>query len=277
MRYHTLISLLLIALNSYGQYDFTVGTRWTYSKVSTIFNEPKSLELNLKTEILGNTWFGIQGVDGCAAGFKDVFIRSEGDKMYYLSDSTEMLLYDFSLKTGDAWSILIPNSNDSFQITIDSIGEIEIGTESFEVQYINDPNFGDYIINGIGSNTFLFPQGNLCDPQYFGIRCFNNGINELDFDPNHECEDSYHPTQIRELLSDHQIEVFPNPAKNWIQVDYSIPEIFNLLNIYDSKGILACSFNNKLERYDISALSSGIYLLEFVTDHCSVFKRFIIH
>ncbi len=85
---------------------------------------------------------------------------------------------------------------------------------------------------------------------------------------------------LNELLAKDGIRVYPNPAKNQINVDLSnISGSLQTITIYDMSGRVLNSQNysgvvrNSIESIDISSLSSGIYLIEVRTANGNFYQK----
>ncbi len=81
-----------------------------------------------------------------------------------------------------------------------------------------------------------------------------------------------------EVATNENILIYPNPASNYITVEYSTPatdtryEIFNILGKKVNTGILKKSDKNNI---DISGLPDGIYMLKMFTDKKSGVNKFV--
>lgn len=64
---------------------------------------------------------------------------------------------------------------------------------------------------------------------------------------------------LNDFSSKRQITVYPNPAKNYFNIDSEI--LFDTISIYDLTGRHIKTFKDAQQAYDINAISSGLYLL----------------
>ena len=81
------------------------------------------------------------------------------------------------------------------------------------------------------------------------------------FDINtHNFEIEKDPSSSIYELSSYDIEVYPNPAKDYFYIDFSSPMTYQA-RLYDAKGKLLREQINK-NYFDVSGLSAGIYLIE---------------
>jgi hypothetical protein len=77
---------------------------------------------------------------------------------------------------------------------------------------------------------------------------------------------------------DHCIDVFPNPAKDFIRVHNPNDIAINQIDIYDITGRLIFSEQNLTQHQNIiplDNLSSGVYFLRILTDKGVVNKKII--
>ncbi len=262
----------------FGQYE--VGTQWTYSLSDFGIIKPQFVEITGDTLIGGETWGVLSGIEGCASDFSNCVIRKEASKVYYkdLSSGEEFMLYDFSLGEGDSYTIAVTGSTFEYTVNIDSVRLVDFSGVLLNVQYIDNPDVGSYIIEGIGSESFLFPQGNICDPHYSSIRCFNSGGYFLDFNPDQECDETYIEGSSKEYeVADH-IKILPNPAMDFISIEMESPEKIEYLRIIDGRGNIVKQYG-KLDqvdiKIDINDLNTGLYILEINCINGVYVNRFV--
>lgn len=74
------------------------------------------------------------------------------------------------------------------------------------------------------------------------------------------------------------IKVYPNPATDRISIDLPIGEEVNAINLYDLNGTLIKQFseNQKLNNYDISELTDGMYLIQVITPEAMYSEKFLV-
>ncbi len=87
------------------------------------------------------------------------------------------------------------------------------------------------------------------------------------------------PTIIRPPQQSHQIRIYPNPAGEYIHIDYGRPYQGNQtmqIIIYDRFGneVLKRSGTN-ISRLDLTGLLSGFYIIQIKTDHALMTEKFI--
>lgn len=189
-------------------------------------------------------------------------------KVYYVPplDTTEVLLYDFSLQVGDTFKI--PTV---FTYCFDSIGVVaSIDSVLIGAQYRRRINFSviwDIIaphIEGIGSTSGLLEYYNICFEYGCYLICFkqNDTIywgNEIQCQP-WANEVNYYEQSNREIL------LYPNPSIGvlTIQGNYELPAVMELYDITGRK-VLQLAINNEQLTIDVSHLSKGLYLYHLTT------------
>ncbi len=76
------------------------------------------------------------------------------------------------------------------------------------------------------------------------------------------------------LTLDEKIKLFPNPAKNIVNI--KLISSFNKIKIFDSSGKLILNIQNSENKIDVSKLTSGIYFIELLNDKGVQRKKLII-
>ena len=84
---------------------------------------------------------------------------------------------------------------------------------------------------------------------------------------------------IGELIGS-TIEIYPNPASDWILIKSALPSSNLLINIYNASGKLVHSgFGNKPDlgyQLSISNFAAGVYQIELNNGNSSVLKQLVI-
>jgi hypothetical protein len=83
-------------------------------------------------------------------------------------------------------------------------------------------------------------------------------------------------TQITQQIKDNNISIFPNPAKNYIQIQTNGLDIekYNIIDI-NGKTIKQINSANNNNIIDISNLPNGVYILNIVTENTVINNRII--
>ncbi len=232
---------------------------------------------------------------------------------YNSTDTTEFLLYDFSLKAGDTISAavffdyssqVLPDA-DPYQIiiyefvcisTADSIITLNDNTVRRKITmnilnvYVANEANEQYWIEGIGSTNGLFSPTAY---SYFvtcyaprRLLCFS--VNEEllisfpEFDYDSIPDDCYcigDISNINEYSLTENILIFPNPVQDVLTVeirdiDYLLPYRLAILDVL-GKEIKHFNINDNKTTLNISDLSKGFYFLHIQTHQGVSVKRFV--
>jgi len=79
---------------------------------------------------------------------------------------------------------------------------------------------------------------------------------------------------IEEFLET-QVSLFPNPAKNILNIGNTSDSVVIAIKIYDVLGRLVLNQNNKFNQIDVSHLVSGILFVQIDTDEGRIIKKII--
>ncbi|MDQ3016737.1 MAG: hypothetical protein M3R25_08500 [Bacteroidota bacterium] len=282
-----ILIIIALAFTSYlkAQEWFPQGASWYYSQ--TIFIEGETyahFEVVGEITIQGKNCKIISGRCACQSS-NDYILYQEGDKIYSLHSEADSfrLLYDFSLVAGDT---LIfrgePEPGGDGYFLIDSVTTIQLGSQNLRVQHITHLSYGlewgNKIIERIGSNGCLYPQVSFCDPLTGGLRCYEDDqIGLINFQsPPRPCD--YTTTATTDLSKTVAIKVYPNPASISLHVEAELPIVklvlFNNLSIpvYQRSSI----FNTNFALEHLS-LPGGVYHIQVVmSDHQVAHKTVVI-
>ena len=280
MKRLSIIIISFLSIAATAQTNIDVGTKWTYTHNDFGYYIPTYIEVVGDTMIDGVRWYILEGVGGCASGYKDYLIREDDSKVFMLDPDTniENILYDYSKTTGESWEIPIDEFV-TYVINVDSVGTIVIDGVEYNVQYIDNIEFGYRIIEGIGCSKYFFPQGNICDPHYGGIRCFTSDSLDIDFDPNYECDATYFPTSTSEAFQTVEVNIYPNPTSSTLTImnthDLSIQRIE--VCTLDGSVKKALNISSEKERYEVNIidLTSGIYLIKIISNGTELVEKII--
>lgn len=220
--------------------------------------------------------------DGTYASFP-TFIREDTIEkkiytkpIYSINDSTEYLLYDFSLNVGDTFLTYyidpwLTKPGGSFKVVaIDSINLT--GTKRKMFTLVGHPFFHPsssqtaYWIEGIGSTGNFLYSGDT--PGGTGeLTCFfDNGIQIYKSPKYSDC--LYFWSGIEELQNKHTLNDYPNPFEDIITID---SENKNKVNIRCVNQVGQTVFSSdfvllKNYKIDLSFLKEGIYYLQFIEE-----------
>jgi hypothetical protein len=216
----------------------------------------------------------------------DLFLRydSENDQVYRYIDSEESLLYDFSADKGDTIivkAISFMGDISFCRLVVDSI-KVEVFSDSIHrrVQYCRETQnprfmFGGKIIEGIGSEVFLFPvDGLMCDAGCADdLRCYQDSKITLT-NPYIECEELVTNLESNKTISE-EIIIFPNPTNDELFVGNLGSKDIVRLELLDKEGKL-CFFSKNSETIDLKSFSDGVYIVKVILSDQSMVVRKII-
>lgn len=276
-----LLIFAIFTIPIYCQSALDTNTRWTYSFWDFGYIIPNYISISADTVIDGTNWLILDGNSSCAFGKNHYpLIREQDDKwlLYNEEIGHESILYDFALNAGESYTMEPWGPDQPVGVHIDSTSRRIINGTEYKVQYINQIDFGREIIESIGSTTYLFPQGDLCDPHTGPIRCFENDDRFVDFDPEKECDSRYFPSKTNEYTSRPVITLYPNPAVMGEQILLSTEQTIESVEIRDQSGKLILIKKNLHIDPNLILEKSGIYLAKFnIEDYQVVKKIFVTH
>ncbi len=224
---------------------------------------------------------------------KKVFIKRMGFNYWNFNiplDSTEKLLYDFSLKVGDFYSPnahnYISNPDSLFVKKIDTIVDPD---NIKRAVYIVDTKQGNLsiwkglVVEGIGGRNGLL--GSILDFMDWSYQedfiCYAN--NNFSYQVNPTDSSAYigynsYPCDTRVIVSTptykfNEINIYPNPARDKLYISgiNTISEI----RIYNTIGKLLKTISTKVNNIDILDLPPGLYTLLVFDDTKSYYSKFI--
>ncbi len=218
----------------------------------------------------------------------------EEKKVYYLAytpyDSTEILLYDFSLNVGDTltygmqWQL-------NFVYDIDSVLIGSSYRKRFQIASFEEPIYPYVsVIEGIGSTFGLIAA--IVTPFETGeyLICFtNDGETTVNFgdgvgiDVPHPADSTshctfYEPTTVNSILKQQNINLFPNPVSDVLYIEIPSNITKGQIKIYNSTNQLQSEYfcnpcgSNSLS---IDEFTPGIYYLVFTNENESYLGKFV--
>ena len=190
------------------------------------------------------------------------------------NNTEEHLLYSFdSLTTG---MILPINPDQTIQVGI--IDSILVGN-SYRKRYGIYQSWlsgYDYWIEGIGSSKDLFAPYSQEGEYNLYTLCFTDSTTYYINSPGGPTCVYPPPVGVTNHESN-DILIYPNPVDRELNIEFSIKEQFEFVNIYDISGnhIQKENVGNNLIQIKIDNINSGIYLIELVSENERIFRKFI--
>jgi hypothetical protein len=183
-------------------------------------------------------------------------------KVFYVppSDSTEQLLYDFSMQVGDTVkgyieSIILPLD------TVQSIDSVLVGN-NYRKRWLINSCYNIMLIEGIGSTFGLIEPspGCILDVPYYELICFKQNGMTLYPDTNANCEVI---TDVKNINPETYLTtITPNPFSDKLTINNNNNDLSEII-LYDmvSRKLLQQKFTNAVT-LNTSQLAKGIYLYE---------------
>lgn len=186
-------------------------------------------------------------------------------KVYMMEpfDSTEMLLYDFSLQPNDTFRFRHSSGVTKYDLVVDSIGSIETSEDHRKIFYLSQkPSTYAQWIEGIGSRADLLYNY----LQYFEgnqfLSCFYVSdfrvFQHYDSNITNNCVQRF--SNREDLYKKKPLYISPNPATDLLNVKFSGMGNYNIA-VINSLGSLiyqAHNLNSSVDIY-VSKYPSGIY------------------
>ncbi len=244
---------------------------WTGWAISSMTDTLSAGYLNQYSTIAGS---GVEGSSNFAVGFGGTQIKvnnGEGSKQVnglYVTNSTYPYL---SIREGDGFAKkfggVTGDEPDYFLLTIKAYAAGELLADSVDF-YLADYRFED------NSQDYIIKEWTFVDLSSFGeVDSLSFSLSSTDIGqygmntPAYFCVDNI---QLGDLVSSNddlsitemQVEVFPNPAVDYIQIKYEFNQVVQAA-IFDMNGRLLKqkTLQNANERMNLQELAGGTYML----------------
>ncbi|MCB0806682.1 MAG: hypothetical protein KDC05_12855, partial [Bacteroidales bacterium] len=227
MKKTTFLSILIaISLQITAQDFAPVGSIWHYTQgtLNPHVTSFKTLESVADTVISGKECRKLVEVERYldTVGTSIHYLCSENNSVFFYVEDAFHLLYDFDAMAGD--TLILDHfstwNGSPLKMIIDSTGTIMVNDQERKIQYITCDDsiaidFGKYVIEGIGSTSFMFPTA---DGESDGpLRCYQDNNTGLFLNPLYssggwnleDCEEII--TGVEENIVNDGISVYPNP------------------------------------------------------------------
>lgn len=307
MKKQIIISAIIFAscINVSSQEWYQIGTEWYFNQQIlldypahgyvkyTVEKDTLVDSENAKMIIHKTYWFS----NGDVTDIDTLFVREDNGQVFRWNGSEYILMYDFTLNQGDTLDLEVVNNNcDSISpIIVDSINILEIDGIQLDVQYLSYTVvlnnqievIIDKVIERIGRiEEFSYIPSCGIDIVPWGnnlLRCyvenefsFRSDWWSLDY-PDAPCDTTIDgSTDIELIQQDRQINLYPNPCTNFLNINHSSSMIMSVKMFNSSGQLLKClePHDNYL-RMDIRTFESGIYNIVIETENHSVSRNLI--
>lgn len=223
------------------------------------------------TVLFTNNYYQLHSVAGYLGGIRE---DSSLRKVFFIQagDSSENLLYDFSLNVGDTIQGL---SNCSMAITVTSIDSTNNYSPDYRrIFHVSSP--GNDFIEGIGSlGGILAPLCNGID-FHWDLTCFSIDGN-LIFTTGNPLLNCLSPLTVSELNNRNAVTITPNVLRSGqtMTVNYNYNYPIDLIEIIDVEGkVLEMDINNLT--VSTTNFQSGIYFVAVTARNQAKFKSLFI-
>jgi len=183
-----------------------------------------------------------------------------GDEVYLLTRRDGKLYLDYSLDGGTSFAEkeIIFSSNPASQLHNDNFGNLYFMSER-DLFMSQDKGQTWKNITPIKSNDLMLKDIDVGHDYHIYLATQNSPILKSPFKVNESLS-------AVDNLEGEKILVYPNPASEFIHVDYSGSTELSRYEIYNSAGQRVMSGNETLKRgISVNGLSSGIYLIKVFT------------
>lgn len=283
-----LTTFLSLSLTSFAQDPpwFEVGSEWTYQHGHCCGPEHFQVKFGIteQTTHLGKACTKMDHISGwgygCMALQPPFYFYVSNDSLFISNndlDEFRLAVY-FGAEPGDSWEFTTGAGEftESFSVEVNTVTTIDIDGHTLRqlnvtFEYLDDPFY--YFIDTptmditevLGAQfVFFVPVGHhgLCKgATNIILQCFESpSISYLS--PTYPSCDFIVGIEENDLAE--TLNVFPNPASNWLQLESNSSEPIRSVDIYNLSGQLMSTYparqiNN--ETIDVSALPPGMYLI----------------
>ncbi|MDL2241120.1 T9SS type A sorting domain-containing protein [Bacteroidales bacterium OttesenSCG-928-K03] len=252
--------------------DFTYRTHRMIFYGDTIINDLHYKKMYSSTEensVFPHGWT-LQG-----------FMREDEKRVWYKQNylnSTEKLYYDFSLEIGD----LVPNALDTGEnIIIEDITyEIMNNGEERKVFWLSSNVYSpfdidkEFWIEGVGSNVgLIYPLHGILVGGFYRLLCHHENEESIFED---DVLGTCYKSSIGIETYNNIIDIYPNPAKDMITINYKGDSDIDCISIINTKGQIIQKY--KYGNYiDVSNVPKGMYFVKIsINNREDIIRKIII-
>lgn len=287
------ILLVLLSIISFGQIKWApLGAKWYVSKTEStippnegyILYEVKkdTLIQNKTVKLITKTYFHSNGVD--ISTMENEYTYEEDSVVYYWKNGHFYILYDFSARPGDKWTVYgsglyrdICGYDSLGTVIVDSVSTILVNNQVLTAIYTSPGSASNWYFEGailerIGNVRHLFPKSTACALDFpddeGNLRCYEDniiGIYKAGYCQivNCNCDELKNYTGVYDFKNSY-VQIYPNPVKDhfslWVQ-DNNVLKDLTLIEIYNIRGERIGLLENNSENY-VGFLNQGCYILK---------------
>jgi len=268
------IVMLIMGSSLFGQQFVTDQNSWNV--MSTLYPEGGTTEIYKMegdTVIDSRSYVKIwASLDSLETWQPKGFLRQDSLVVWYRSpdDTTDYLLYDFNLNTGDSASIVnvFCEPGQTINVYVQSSDSVEYsGVKYKRLHLVDEMGFEDYWLNGIGSlsGPLYSMYGSLIVCPEWDLLCFHHADTLV---YQNENENSCWVVGIDEYK---QVEASlkPNPVEKGEPFNIETTGKINNITLYDASGRLIKTVhpvNRENALIQTTDLKRGFYLLKIATE-----------
>lgn len=218
------------------------------------------------------------------------FTYADGNTVFYYKNDQLYVLYNFSMTTGDTWTVETGSSwfacDDTSSIRVTDFGSETIQNQTMRYMDLEANDSSSFGINarvlsriGTVGNDFLFPTPRNCDPNtivdftLYNFLCYED--DSISYNPGGGYCEWYLGLEEKQAIT---VGISPNPVRDWLSV--TVAEAGSTYEILTITGqqIASGMFQLPGGTIDVASLASGVYYLH-ITDQQGLqgIRRFVKH
>ncbi len=269
-----------------------VGAKWWVNQIVT---EPILADSFVLVEVTGEELKEgelcrvISNLSGCGLP-NPAHVFNRNDSVYFYSEETNQfeLLYDFKAEVGSSWVVKgLSNFDIDVVVSVLEVADLEWFGEVHKTWTIETTNnvWGQYIVETVGSLWYPGPTySDNCLPGQesfvaHNIRCYEYEDVLFSF-ASIDCD--FFPTILssKEKHFNHQLNIFPNPASEFINLKGFMSQKDLSVKIFDLFGTLVLEKRKYIqgEEIEIKHLTSGSYIVLVYSQGKEIgVQKFLLH
>ncbi len=281
MRKFTLIALYLLLMNTISAQDWPPNeAKWHYSydnfwvfgyiEMQTVSDTLINEYTFKKLEKIRYTYdASLEEYDTVFIGVE--FIRSDADHVYIFRNGQIYTLYDFSVEVGDTWQIPMTYDMVEFDtvgtVIVTAKGDTVISAQQLRYFIVEPTESSDWALNGtvierVGAvSGYFLPEQNTDWVDIFeggSFRCYSDDNLNLE-QGNNPC--TYITSVYNQQMIDKELQIYPNPAKDYIIFQLPAYTTEGIIKIVDIYGNLVQELVPKSDKvqWNFQDINTGMY------------------